>query len=339
MPRPSRICHTIDSVLESLIMSGQTRIIFMGTPEFALPTLQALIAHFHVVGVVTQPDRPAGRGRAIQPPPVKPLAVAHNLPVYQPKTLRRDEAVAQLASWAPDLIVTAAIGLILPPEVLNLPARGTLNVHASLLPRWRGAAPIQAAILAGDDQTGVTIMWTEEGLDTGPILSQRAIPIAPRETAASLHDKLAPLGAQLLIDTLPAYLDGTLEPQPQPAEGVTIAQRIRKEDGRVDWERPAAAIDRQVRAFTPWPGAFSFWEGRRLKILETFPSPTSVPLEQGEIPSPPGTVVQTNGHPAVVTGDGLLRLDQLQMAGRRATSGGEFLHGHADFIGARLGDG
>jgi methionyl-tRNA formyltransferase len=320
-------------------MSEQTRVIFMGTPEFALPALQALIAHYHVVGVVTQPDRPAGRGRSIQPPPVKQTALAHDVPVYQPKTLRRDEAVARLAAWAPDLIVTAAIGLILPREVLNLPARGTLNVHASLLPRWRGAAPIQAAILAGDDQTGVTIMCTEEGLDTGPILSQRAIPIAPRETAASLHDKLAPLGAELLIDTLPAYLDGKLDPQPQPEEGATIAPRIGKEDGRVDWDRSAVAIDRQVRAFTPWPGAFSFWEGRRLKIVEAFPLPASVPLEQGERSGPPGTVVQLEGRPAVVTGEGLLRLDQVQVAGRRVTSGGEFLHGHADFVGARLATG
>lgn len=312
-------------------MPEATRVIFMGTPEFALPTLAALLSRYPIVGVVTQPDRPAGRGRTLRPPPVRQLALTHDLPVFQPKSLRTPKAVARLREWAPDVIVTVATGHILTAEVLALPTRGTLNVHASLLPRWRGAAPIQAAILAGDAETGVTIMCTDEGLDTGPILSQRAIPIAPRETAASLHDKLAQLGADLLLETLPRWLSGELRPQPQPSEGATPANRIRKEDGLIHWERPTLEIDRQVRAFTPWPGAYTFWEKQRLKVAEAFPLPD---LRSDEIP---GAVVDVDGLPTVVTGDGALRLARMQLAGKRELSGEEFLHGRPHFIGARLG--
>jgi methionyl-tRNA formyltransferase len=314
-------------------MSETTRILFMGTPDFALPTLKALITSgYAIVGVVTQPDRPAGRGRKVQPPPVKSVALAHDLPVFQPKSLRTSEAVARLRDGSPDVIVTAATGHILSAEVLAIPRRGTLNVHGSLLPRWRGAAPIQAALLAGDAESGVTIMCTDEGLDTGPILSQKAIPIAPRETAASLHDKLAQLGADLLLETLPRWLSGELRPRPQPRQGVTIAARIRKEDGLIHWERSAREIDRQVRAFTPWPGVYTFWNGRRLKIIEALPSP---------LPSPggkrlPGDVIDVDGMPAVVTGEGLLRLEQVQLAGKKALSWETFVCGCANFIGGRL---
>lgn len=315
-----------------------TRIIFMGTPEFALPTLRALIEHYEVVGVVTQPDRPAGRGRSLRPPPVKQAALAHGLPVYQSKSLRSPQAVTHLREWAPDVIVTAATGHILTAEVLALPTRGTLNVHASLLPRWRGAAPIQAAILAGDTETGVTIMCTDEGLDTGPILSQRAIPIALRETAASLHDKLAQLGAELLLETLPRWLSGELTPHPQPPTGATVARQIRKENGLIDWERPALEIDRQVRAFTPWPGAYTFWGKRRLIIAAAFPLPSlSLPSVVGRKAYRPGAVVEHNDFPAVTTGQGVLRLDQVQLAGKRELSGVEFIRGRPDFIGAWLG--
>jgi methionyl-tRNA formyltransferase len=321
-------------------MSETTRIIFMGTPEFALPTLTALIDRYSVVGIVTKPDRPAGRGRSLRPPPVKQVALAHGLPIFQPKSLRTPEAVARLRDWSPDVIVTAATGHILTAEVLALPTRGTLNVHASLLPHWRGAAPIQAALLAGDAETGVTIMCTDEGLDTGPILSQRAIPIAPRETAASLHDKLAQLGADLLLETLPLWLSGELIPHTQPVEGVTLAKRIRKEDGLIQWERPALEIDRQVRALTPWPGAYTFWGGRRLKVIEASPPPPLSPPPaggmQGGHSQPPGTVIDYDGLPTVVTGDGALRLDRVQLAGKRVLSGDEFVRGRPDFIGAKL---
>jgi len=316
-------------VIQSPLMDTP-RIVFMGTPEFALPTFQALVARYAVVGVVTQPDRPAGRGRAVQPPPIKPLAEARGIPVFQPQGLRPPEAVARLKEWSPDVVVTAAIGFILIPEVLAVPTAGTLNVHASLLPRWRGAAPIQAALLAGDGETGVTIMCTDAGMDTGPILSQQAIPIAPRETAATLHDRLAQVGADLLIETLPRWLSGELTPRPQPAGGVTLANRIRKEDGLIDWNRPALEIDRQIRAFTPWPGAYSFWDERRLKIVAAFPVPA-------DATQPPGTVIERDGLPAVVTGAGLLQLDELQLEGKRAVPGADFVRGQPDFIGARLG--
>lgn len=310
-------------------MPETTRIVFMGTPEFALPTLTALMARYAVVGVVTQPDRPAGRGRLLRPPPVKQMALANHLPVFQVKSLRTSEAVARLRDWAPDVFVTAATGHILTADVLAIPTRGTLNVHASLLPRWRGAAPIQAALLAGDAETGITIMCTDEGLDTGPILSQRAIPIAPRETATSLHDKLAQLGAELLLETLPRWLSGELIPQPQPDKGVTLAGRIRKEDGLINWERTAAEIDRQVRAYTPWPGAYTFWNDRQLKVIAAFP--LALQLDR-----PPGTVINHDGQPTVVTGDGLLRLDHIQWAGKRALLATEFVRGRPDFVGAQL---
>jgi methionyl-tRNA formyltransferase len=346
------ICPAKASVLESdirseccihitrhqIIMSENTRILFMGTPEFALPTLQALIRRYRVVGVITQPDRPAGRGRELRPPPVKQVALDHSLPVFQPKTLRTPEAIAHVAAWAPDVIVTAATGHILTGDILAIPRRGTLNVHASLLPRWRGAAPLQAAILAGDAETGVTIMCTDEGLDTGPILSQRAIPIGPRETAASLHDKLAVLGADLLLETLPRWLSGELEPRTQPTKGVTVARQVRKQDGLIRWERRAVEIDRQVRAYHPWPSAFTFWDARRVKIIATYPLAPTLPAERAALEDrAPGFIMQVQDDPTVVTGEGLLRIDQLQLAGKRILSGIEFVRGQPDFIGATLG--
>lgn len=317
-------------------MPEKSLIIFMGTPDFAVPIFTALRSRYPIVGVVTQPDRPAGRGRSLRPPPVKQAALAHDLPVFQPESLRTPQAVAHLRAWAPDVIVTAATGHILTAKVLALPTRGTLNVHASLLPRWRGAAPIHAAIRAGDTETGITIMCTDEGLDTGPILSQRSIAIAPRETTASLHDRLAQLGADLLLETLPRWLSLELTPRPQPDRGVTLAHRIRKADGRIRWDQPAVDIDRHVRAFTPWPGAFSFWGERRLKVIAAFPLPSSPAGAVDETHSAPGSVVRVGDLPAVVTAAGLLRLDTLQLAGKRALPGAEFVRGQPDFIGSRL---
>ena len=318
-------------------MNDATRIVFMGTPDFALPALRALINQYAVVGIVTQPDRPAGRGRSMICPPVKNAALARGISVFQPKYLGKPESVALLREWAPDVFVTAATGHILSPEVLAIPKIGTLNVHASLLPRWRGAAPIQAAILAGDGETGVTIMCTDEGLDTGPILSQRSVPIAARETGASLHDRLSQLGADLLLETLPSWLAGDLAPHPQPSTGVTLAERIKKSDGLINWDSPAPTIDRQVRAYMPWPGAFSFWTKKHLKVIATYPLP---PLNQSRLDcrsSLPGTVIQFDDFPTVCTGEGLLRVEQLQLAGKKVLSGSAFVRGRPDFIGARLG--
>jgi methionyl-tRNA formyltransferase len=266
---------------------------------------------------------------------VKQIALQHDLPVIQPRSMRDPAAFDRLQGWNPDVIVTAATGHILSPEVLALPTHGTVNVHASLLPRWRGAAPIQAALLAGDKETGVTIMCTDEGLDTGPILSQRIIPVSPRETASTLHDKLAQLGADLLLETLTPWLSGDLTAMPQPEKGVTIADRVKKGDGQIDWSRPAPEIDRQVRAFTPWPGTYTFWDHRRLKIVAAFPLDIDiVPSTAGA--NAPGTVIEHNGSPTVVTGYGLLRLDRLQLAGKRSLSGPDFIRGQSHIIGAKL---
>ena len=307
------------------------RVVFMGTPEFAVPSLEALARAYSVVGVVTQPDRPAGRGRQLTQPPIRQAAERLGLPVYQPRTLNAPEALGRLADWQPDVIVAAACGHILPPNVLALPPAGCINVHASLLPRWRGAAPIAAAILAGDQVTGVTIMQMDEGIDTGPILAQRQEPILAEDTQATLARRLAPLGAALLLDVLPAILRGDVTPQSQPEDGVTFAPLIRKEDGALDWTRAAVALDRQVRAFTPWPGTFTVWRGQRLRVLAATPLPATDQEAQ------PGTIVALEGGAAVVTGDGLLRLDQMQLAGKRPSDGLAFIRGQRDFVGSRLG--
>src|SRR5215212_5864473 len=238
----------------------------MGTPDFSVPMLERLIVAHEVIGVVTQPDRPAGRNRQVQVSPVKQVALDAGIPVFQPEKVRRAEAIETLRQWTPDVYIVAAFGQILPQTVLDIPPHGSINIHASLLPRWRGAAPINAAIRAGDAESGITIMKMDAGLDTGPMLSQRAIPLAPDETAATLHDKLSALGAELLIETLPGYLNGEIVPQPQDDSFATLAPRIDKEEGRIDWTQPAAAIERTVRAFTPWPGTYTFWNGKQLKI-------------------------------------------------------------------------
>ena len=247
-------------------MSGDPKIVFMGSPDFALETLRSLYESYPVTGVVTQPDRAAGRGRALKPPPVKTLALELGIPLIQPEKLRQPEALETLRAWSPDLIVVAAFGQILRQEVLDLPSFGCLNVHASLLPRWRGAAPINAAILHGDEETGVTIMKMDAGLDTGPILSQRAVRIAPDETAGSLFAKLSGLGAELLLDTLAGYLAGEIIPRPQPEEDVTYALMLKKEEGRLEFSQPAEVLERKVRAFDPWPGTYFDWEGTILKV-------------------------------------------------------------------------
>jgi len=299
------------------------RIVFMGSPEFALLTLRALAERYLVVGVVTQPDRPAGRGRALKAPPVKTLAQELGIPVIQPRRLKEPEAMAQLRAWEPDLIVVAAFGQILKPEVLELPLRGCINVHASLLPRWRGAAPINAAILHGDAETGVTIMQMDPGLDTGPILAQRAIPIAPDETAGSLSSRLAQLGAELLLDTLPPYLKGEITPQPQDDSQATYAPMLSRADGELDFNQPAEALARRVRAFHPWPGTYTLWQGKRLKILRA----------RAENATSPGVGVFTilPGLPAIGTAEGLLVVEEIQPAGKRPMPGEVFIRGARDW--------
>ncbi|HOT92461.1 MAG TPA: methionyl-tRNA formyltransferase [Anaerolineae bacterium] len=304
----------------------------MGTPEFALPTLEKLATHYALVGVVTQPDRPAGRGRRLVASPVKEFAVAEGIPVFQPERLRGVEAVEHIHAWAPDLIVVAAYGQILRPPVLEIPRFGVLNVHASLLPRWRGASPVQAAILAGDAVTGVTIMKMDEGLDTGPILAQREVPIAPDETGGALEARLAEIGAQLLLEVLPDYLSGRLQPRPQPADGVTITHRMPAEAACIDWTRPAVEVERHVRAFAPTPGAFTDWNGARLKVLQS-----EVLVADGIASAVPGTVFLWRKSPAVMTGEGALVLVQVQMAGKRPMSGELFVRGRKDILGAVLG--
>ncbi|MFQ3534944.1 MAG: methionyl-tRNA formyltransferase [Aggregatilineales bacterium] len=307
----------------------------MGTPEFAVPSLRALLEapDFEVVCVVTQPDRPAGRGQRLQVPPVKQLALAHGLPILQPHKLREAGVFEQLQAYTPDLIVVAAFGQILRQNVLDLPRCGCINVHASLLPRWRGAAPIQAAIRAGDSETGITIMQMDAGLDTGPMLRQRAISIAPNETGQTLHDKLAALGANLLIETLRDYLDGKITPQPQDDSAHTYAPMLKKEDGRINWADSAAQIARQVRAYYPYPATYTEWDGQLLKILPT-DAPDSVTVRAGSAAI--GKVIAYDDGIAVGTGDGLYLPQQVQLAGKAPQPTRDFLNGHRPIIGAQL---
>jgi len=292
----------------------------MGSPEFAVPVLQTLARHYPVVGVVSQPDRPAGRGRELNPPAVKLAAQALGIDVMQPARLRAPEAMEQLRAWQPELIVVAAFGQILRPEALDLPRFGCVNVHASLLPRWRGAAPINAAILHGDAESGVTIMRMDPGMDTGPMLSQRAIPVAPDETALSLSARLSTLGAELLMETLPPYLAGDLHPVAQNEALVTFAPMLKKDDGVLDCTQTVEALERRVRAYTPWPGTSLVWEGGLLKVRRARALP-------GESRGAAGQRLIHHGLPAVRAADGLLLLEEVQPAGKKPMPGKSFLQG------------
>ena len=300
------------------------RVVFMGTPQFAVPSLRACFDVGEVVAVVTQPDKPKGRGRELAPPPVKGVAQERGIPVLQPARIRNTGFAEELRAFAPDVCVVAAYGKILPPDVLAVPKHGSVNVHASLLPRWRGAAPIQWALAAGDTRTGVCLMQMEEGLDTGPVISCAEVAIDPRDTSESLHDRLSELGAQLLRRDLPRYVRGELVPAPQPAEGVTLAPMIKKEDGRLDFRRSAVELERRVRAFTPWPGAFAELreEGgpTLLKIHRAHAGPSSRL-------APPGTLVSASEGLEVACGEGSLWLEEVQPEGRRRMSAAEFLAG------------
>jgi methionyl-tRNA formyltransferase len=307
------------------------RVVFMGTPQFAVPALEALDEHHQVVGVVTQPDRRAGRGRRLLGSPVKEEAQARGLPLYQPETLGTTEAVEHLAGWQPEMMVVAAFGQILRAPVLELPPCGCLNVHPSLLPRYRGAAPVSAAILAGEPASGVTIMLMDEGMDTGPILAQTKCPLGPDDTTASLTAMLAETGAQLLIETIPGWLAGEIEPQPQDDSSATYCYPLSKADGRLDWTRPALTLGRQVRACDPWPGAYTTWQGIRLKVLAARPRP------EWHGTGDPGQVIALDPGVGVVTGTGVLELVDLQLAGKKAMAADLFARGQRGFIDGSLG--
>ena len=316
------------------------RVAFAGTPEFALPALAALISGHKVVGVLTQPDRPSGRGRHLTASPVKTFATTHGLPVSQPQTLKSEAGREMLAAWEPEVLVVVAYGLILPPEVLRLPRLGCLNIHASLLPRWRGAAPVQRAILAGDSVTGVTIMVMDAGLDTGPILLKREIAIGPRDTGGTLHATLAALGATTLLTALDGLIGGTLTPHPQPGDGVTYAAKIQKSEARIDWTENAASIDRRIRAFAPRPIAETQLDGEQLRIhtAEVFGGELAAKnREIADKSAKPGSIIGLNeGLLLVRCGEGVLGLRELQKPGGRVLSVSEFTHNHV-LAGKRLG--
>lgn len=313
-------------------MTDSLRIVFAGTPDFAAVSLAALLAtHHQVVAVLTQPDRPAGRGKKLTASPVKQLAQAHELPVLQPETLKDDVIQQQLAALSADVMVVVAYGLIVPRAVLDLPRLGCINVHGSLLPRWRGAAPIQRAIAEGDRETGVGIMQMEAGLDTGPVLLERRLDIGDAETGGALHDRLAALGAEALVaalDDLPALQASAVA---QPADGVTYAHKLSKADALLDFAQPATALANRVRAFNPWPVAWCPWQAQALRVW-------SAQAISGD--GSPGTVLAVSPDGIdVACGEGALRLTELQLPGKRAMAVPDLLRGHPDMmtVGEQLG--
>ena len=305
------------------------RIIFAGTPDFAAVSLAALIAGGRTpCAVLTQPDRPAGRGKKLVASPVKKLAAAHDVPVLQPATLKDEASVAALEAWQPDIMVVAAYGLILPPAVLAIPRTGCLNVHASLLPRWRGAAPVQAAILAGDAESGVCLMAMDAGLDTGPVYTCRAVPIAADATAGQLHDRLAAEGAALLVETIDDVIAGAITATPQRDDLATYAAKLQPADARLDWHEPAANLERRVRAFNPVPGAWFMLGDERIKCWGA--------RSLAGVDAPAGTVVAAGADGIDVScGEGVLKLESLQRPGRRPVTAGEF-SAQVDMAGRQL---
>lgn len=308
----------------------------MGTPSLAASILEGLIAEgYNIVGVVTQPDRPVGRKQEVVPGPVKLIAEQHRLPVIQPERLK-EEALKQLIDWKPDLVVVAAYGRILPQTLLDLPGFGCVNVHFSLLPRWRGASPIQNALMAGESETGVSIMLLDAGLDTGPLLARRALPIEPDERSDALTTRLTELGRSLLLETLPLWVKRKIAPTPQPADGATLCQLIEREDGRVFWDTPAQEIYNRFRGLSPWPGIFTFWQRgnddlMRIKLLEIGLQKTSPGLRKAI-----GEVFEIGEDIGVQTAEGVILLKMLQLEGKTALPIRDFLQGNQAFIGSRL---
>jgi len=309
------------------------RIIFAGTPDFAARHLQALIQSEHqIVGVYSQPDRPAGRGKKLKASEVKELALEHNLPVFQPQSLKNDEALAELTSLNADIMIVVAYGLILPKAILEAPRLGCLNVHGSILPRWRGAAPIQRAIWAGDEQTGVTIMQMDEGLDTGDMLHISRCPISTTETSASLYTKLAELGPDALIETINKLANGEITPEPQSDELANYAKKLSKEEANIDWSMSALQIERNIRSFNPWPVCFTQMGGQIVKIYQA-----QVVLESGD----PGQILSSDKNGVVVAcGEHALCITQLQPQGKKPMAINDFLNGRSDWVipGTILGE-
>ncbi len=306
----------------SVTEASPTRTLFFGSGPVALPTLTRLLASdlVDIESVVTAPARPAGRTGQLRPTPVAELATVHGLPIRTPPTLRHEDVRSELRAAEPELIVLADYGRIIPGAVLELPRYGALNIHPSLLPRHRGATPVVATLLAGDGLAGVTVMRMDEGLDTGPIVAQRELPLAGTEMAPELEARLAQMGAELLLEVLPAWLEGSMAATPQPAEGATLTRMLRREDGRLDPARPAAELERQVRAYQPWPGSFLEHEGTRLKVWAARVLAQDVSVE-------PGAIILTEGTLGLGTVDGVLRLDEVQPAGKRRMSGAEYRRG------------
>lgn len=302
------------------------RIIFIGTGEIGVPALRALLAspHHQLAGVVTQPDKPAGRSQQLQPPPIKVALAGSPVPILQPQRIRESATIAELRALEPDVIVVMAYGQILPKSVLELPRRACLNLHASLLPRHRGAAPIQAAIAAGDSETGITVIYMDEGIDTGDILSQAQLKILPNETGGSLHDRLAELAPEVLLAALDQIAAGTAPRAPQDLARASYAPKLEREQGRIDWNEPAKVIERKIRAFDPWPGSFTILRDdsekeRHLKIFRA----TVVPSAGGKA----GSILRPNESAVVATGEDALRLDEVQLEGKRRMSAAEFFRG------------
>ncbi len=322
------------------------RIIYMGTPQFAVPALEALIKGaapgrvlpegYEIVTVITRPDKPVGRGQEIVFSPIKQVALAHGIPVWQPGSLKRPENIEALAAYAADLYIVAAFGQILPQAVLDQPRYGTLNIHASLLPKYRGVSPISEAILQGDSEAGVTIMLIDAGVDTGPMLLKKSIPIAEDETTDSLTTKLAKLGAEALLEALPLWVTGKITLEPQDELKASHTKMLRKEDGEICWEKAATVLARTVRAYTPWPSAYTYWRGKLLKIVSAHPL-SVIPGTN----TPPGTVSvrEEAGHKvlAIVTGSGLLIVKSVQLEAKKAMSAEEFLRGYPQIVGEVLG--
>lgn len=305
----------------------------MGTPEFALPALEHLVLnHYQVVAVYTQPDKPSGRERSPQPSFVKRAALDRMLPVVQPVSFKVKETVAQLASWQPDVIVVAAFGQILPPAVLDIPTYGCLNLHPSLLPEFRGAAPVAGAILAGKEFSGVSLMLMDKGMDTGPLLARAQIPISAQDTTGSLTAKLSLIAAQLLLEVLPGWVKGELTPRPQDEAGASYTEMLDKSAGEIDWCLPGLDIWRKVRAFQPWPGCYTRWQGKQLKIIEAAPLPGEKGGEVGQVIA----LEKAGAAFGIITGDGVLGINQVQIEGKRVMSAAEFLRGQRQFLGAVL---
>jgi len=324
--------HSARESGRKLIPENSLRAVFMGTPRFAVPTLETLASNpaLDLVAVYAPPDRRQGRGRIMEPSPVKARAQELEIPVCQPSTLRNPDAIGELSELGPEIIVVVAYGRLLPAEVLDIPRFGCLNLHPSLLPRHRGPSPVPGAILSGDDTTGITLMLLDEGMDSGPIIAQRALSIRPEDDAESLATELFQEGADLLNATLPAWISGDVNACPQDHEVATFTSKMERADGLADWGRPAEFLWRQQRAYTPWPGLHTSWQGKEIKLLDVSPLPAGT--------AEPGVVVRGNGNQlAVGTGEGLLEIRRLQLEGRRPSSAEDFVRGYSDFVGARLG--